>query len=175
MSTQEYRVYLAGPEVFLPDAADVVARMQQVCRDNGLTPVAPLDAGLDETAAPAEPDATWIFDKNVTKIRGADAVIANVNHFRGAEPDSGTCFELGFAHALGKKLYVYSEGATTVERVERFHGPVTPGERPTDPEGRFVEDFGFAVNLMMAVPATNVAGSFADAVRAVAADLRDDA
>ncbi|MGP9723090.1 nucleoside 2-deoxyribosyltransferase [Corynebacterium sp. AOP40-9SA-29] len=177
MSTQEYRVYLAGPEVFLPDAADVVARMQQVCRDNGLTPIAPLDAGLDETAAPepAAPDATRIFDKNIAKIHSADAVIANVNHFRGAEPDSGTCFELGFAHALGKKLYVYSEGATTVERVERFHGPVTPGERPTDPEGRFVEDFGFAVNLMMAVPATNVAGSFADAVRAVAVDLRDDA
>lgn len=172
MSTADIKVYLAGPEVFLADAAPVVEEMRQVCRDNGLIPIAPLDAGVDDE--PTEPDPVLIFDKNISRIRESDAVIANVNHFRGAEPDSGTCFEIGYAHALGKKLFIYSDdGATTVDRVREFHGPVSaePGERPMDKDGVYVEDFGYAVNLMMAVPAVNVSGSFADAVRIAAAEL----
>lgn len=180
----EIKVYLAGPEVFLPDAAPVVEEMRRLCQGHGLTPIAPLDAGVDGdvdggadgVSAPASgtPDPAWIFEKNVSRIRASDAVIANVNHFRGSEPDSGTCFELGYAHALGKKLYIYSDdGATAVDRVREFYGPVdeVAGERPTDPDGTFVENFGYAVNLMMAVPAVTVNGTFADAVKVASADL----
>ena len=176
----EIKVYLAGPEVFLPDAAPVVEEMRRLCREHGLTPIAPLDAGVDgdmagaSGPADAAPDPGWIFEKNVSRIRASDAVIANVNHFRGSEPDSGTCFELGYAHALGKKLYIYSDdGATAVERVREFYGPVSEvaGERPTDPDGTFVENFDYAVNLMMAVPSVNVNGTFAAAVKVASADL----
>lgn len=174
-------VYLAGPEVFLPDAPAVVETMRQVCRDHGLTPIAPLDAGLDDSAGPdggdggERPDPVQIFEKNIARIREADAVIADMTHFRGAEPDSGTCFELGFAHALGKPLFIYSDdGATAVERVRTFYGPVSaaPGGRPADPDGTFIEDFGYPVNLMMAVPAVHVSGTFGDAVAVAAAQLR---
>lgn len=84
----DIKVYLAGPEVFLPDAAPVVEEMRQECRNHGLIPIAPLDAGVDDE--PADPDPVRIFDKNISRIQESDAVIANVNHFRGAEPDSGT-------------------------------------------------------------------------------------
>lgn len=46
--------------------------------------------------------ANGIYHANLEMIRSADAVLANLNAFRGIEPDSGTCFEVGFATALGK-------------------------------------------------------------------------
>jgi nucleoside 2-deoxyribosyltransferase len=41
------RIYLAGPEVFLPDALAVGAHKVAVCAEFGLQGVFPLDAGLD--------------------------------------------------------------------------------------------------------------------------------
>ena len=38
------RVYLAGPDVFLPDAAAWLERKKAICAGVGLTGVSPLDA-----------------------------------------------------------------------------------------------------------------------------------
>ena len=43
------RIYLAGPEVFLPDALEVGARKAALCGAHGLEGVFPLDASLDLT------------------------------------------------------------------------------------------------------------------------------
>lgn len=165
-------MYLAGPEVFLADGPEVAASMRSICRDAGLQPVSPLDSQPDGTVTS---DPGQIFSSNIDRIRGADVVIGNVTHFRGAEPDSGTCFELGVAYALGKKLYIYSEDPTSsVDRVHAFHGPViaSPGKRPTDMDAAFVEDFGLPVNLMVSIPSVYVAGDFRAAVSRVSDDLR---
>ena len=81
--------------------------------------------------------------------------------FRGEEPDSGTCFELGYAYAKGKRLYGYlSESRTLREKL---------GE--TDKGGYCVENFGLPVNLMLGVAATLVAGDFTACVQKIAADF----
>jgi nucleoside 2-deoxyribosyltransferase len=40
------RVYLAGPDVFYPDAAERAARLKEMCHKNGLEGVFPLDSGV---------------------------------------------------------------------------------------------------------------------------------
>ena len=52
-----------------------------------------------------DPGRTDFFQEHSSGIEISDYVVANVNCFRGGEPDSGTCFEIGYAHALGKKIY----------------------------------------------------------------------
>jgi nucleoside 2-deoxyribosyltransferase len=37
------RVYLAGPDVFMPDPAERAAAMKQVCARHGLLAISPLD------------------------------------------------------------------------------------------------------------------------------------
>src|SRR3989304_10339595 len=48
-------------------------------------------------------DHAGIFETMVNGIRRADAVVAILD---GADPDSGTSWECGYAYALGKPVYV---------------------------------------------------------------------
>lgn len=80
-------------------------------------------------------------------------MIANVNTFRGYEPDSGTCFEIGYATALGKKVVAYTSQSR----------PMT--EWVKDENGYTVENFGFPVNLMIAVSSDIVIGTAEDAIK----------
>jgi len=156
------RIYLAGPDVFRPDAAAWAEQARQMCATCAHRALIPLD-GVETTAA-------GIYHANIELIRSADAVLANLNPFRGCEPDSGTCVEVGFALALGKPVVGYvAEAETTTQRVARFFGgplEIRAG-RPVDRSGLLVEDFGLPLNLMLAVPATIVVGGLAEALQAL--------
>jgi nucleoside 2-deoxyribosyltransferase len=169
-------VYLAGFEVFAPDGPERAERMRQVCLDAGITPISPLDKGDDTAEGDTRPLVDVIYQNNIDMIERADAVVANVNHFRGPDPDAGTSFEVGFAAGRGKKTYVYSsDGATAVERVEKFYGPVTAVEGGyIDQDGMTVENFGQPFNLMLSSSSTVVYGSFEDCIARVAADVAAD-
>lgn len=153
------KIYLAGPDVFRPDALAWAEEARRLCAAAGHQALVPLD-GV-ETTAPG------IYHANIGLIRAADAVIANLNPFRGCEPDSGTCVEVGFALALGKPVFGYlsSEEGTT-ERVARLAGaPLAMRDgRAVDRDGLFVEDFGLPLNLMLAVPVRLVVGGLGEAL-----------
>lgn len=157
------KIYLAGPDVFRPDALAWAEEARRRCAAAGHCAQIPLD-GVETTAA-------GIYYANIELIRAADAVLANLNPFRGCEPDSGTCVEVGFALALGKPVIGYvTDQATCVERVARLFGPLHPGAggRLADRDGMLVEDFALPLNLMLAVPARIVVGGLAEALAALA-------
>lgn len=142
------KVYLAGPEVFLPDALAVGARKRDICRQHGLTGLFPLDNAVDVTG----PDASrQIFRGNLAMMDAADAVIANLTPFRGAGADPGTVYELGYMAGRGKACFAYcNEPAPYAERLIRSMKVTRAVDsRLTDPEGLTVEDFGLPDNLMM--------------------------
>ena len=145
------KVYLAGFDVFAPDARQRGMRMKMMCAEKGMIGLYPLDNEADSAAD--------IFSGNCGLIDQADVVVANLNPFRGAEPDSGTCFEVGYAFAKGKTVYGYVSDARCLR--DRI------GER--DENGFSVEDFGLPVNLMLACGAHIVEGDFAAALALAAA------
>jgi nucleoside 2-deoxyribosyltransferase len=78
------RLYLAGPDVFLPDAAAVGRAKQAACARHGLAGVFPLD-GERPGEAPSGPEAGFaIAAANEAKMLSCDAIIANLSPFRGA-------------------------------------------------------------------------------------------
>jgi len=156
------KLYIAGPDVFRQDAAAWAEATRALCRGFGHQALIPLD-GV-ETTAPG------ICHANFDLIRSADAVLANLNPFRGCEPDSGTCVEVGFALALNKPVVGYvASGETTVARVAAIAGGSLAkcNGRPVDADGLYVEDFGLPLNLMLAVPARIVVGGLAEALQAL--------
>jgi nucleoside 2-deoxyribosyltransferase len=161
------RLYLAGPDVFRPDAAAHGRKLVALCAEYGFTGVFPLEESLPADLAPQEL-ARRIYRANVAHIDNCDAVLANLDFFRGPEPDSGTCFEVGYAVARGKPVigYVPEEGSYA-ERIRRRH-PQVVGEGLVDGDGWQLEEFGLPLNLMLGVPCRVVVGD----LRAALALLR---
>lgn len=137
------RIYLAGPDVFRPDAIERGARLKRLCAEHGLEGLYPLDNRLPPGLTPAAA-ARWILEANIALLRSADAVLANLEPFRGLEPDSGTVFEVGMAVALGKPVWACFDPAGDLR------AQVPHGADGRDARGWLVEDFGLPRNLMLA-------------------------
>jgi nucleoside 2-deoxyribosyltransferase len=141
------KVYLAGPDVFLPDAVEIGRRKVDLCTRQGLTGLYPLDNVIDLSARDA---SVQIFRGNEAMMNAADAIIANLTPFRGPGADAGTVYELGYMAARGKLCLGYSnDSGLYAERVARFAELKTSEGRLTDAQGLTVENFGLADNLMM--------------------------
>jgi nucleoside 2-deoxyribosyltransferase len=141
------KVYLAGPDVFLPDAVDIGRRKVELCLRHGLEGLYPLDNKIDPAAIDA---SLQIFRGNEAMMNTADAIIANLTPFRGPSADAGTVYELGTMAARGKLCLGYSNDPSLyAERVARFTELKTGEGRLTDAQGLTVENFGLTDNLMM--------------------------
>ena len=141
-------VYLAGPDVFLPDPLDRGSSLKAICARHGLRGVFPLDRLDDDDPAAwgALPEWQRIALRNEAHIRSCAALIANLTPFRGPSADVGTVFELGFMRALGRPVFGWTNVATPfdVRTRETFAG--VDGR---DAEGLAIEAFGCADNLMV--------------------------
>ena len=148
------RVYLAGPDVFLPDASARAAALKAICARHGLTGVSPLDPPDTPPAAwAALPEARRIALANEAHIRACDALVANLTPFRGPSADAGTVFEIGFMRALGRPVFGWSNVAEDfLSRTLRFVGQgarLGPGDTWRDADGMLLESFAMADNLMI--------------------------
>src|SRR3982075_2375063 len=142
------KIYLAGPDVFLPDAVDIGRRKAELCRHHGLTGLYPLDNSVELAAKDA---SLKIFRGNEAMMNEADAIIANLTPFRGPSADAGTVYELGYMAGRGKLLFAYSNDPVAyTERVARTHNLTKSSSgQVIDRDGLTVEDFGLPDNLMM--------------------------
>jgi len=145
-------VYLAGPDVFLPDAVAQAERRKAICIRHGLSAVSPFDIPGSPPADATLPEWRRIFLANEAHIRQSDAVIANLTPFRGPSADPGTVYEVGLARGLGRFVFGYS--ATTLGFTNRSHAVWGPTRRDADGiwrdrDGLSVEDFDLFDNLMV--------------------------
>ncbi len=151
-------VYFAGPDVFRADYQKHCGLVRRLCAEAGLTPLCP---GLGEAR-----ESLGIFHENLGLIRRADAVVANLDPFRGpSEPDSGTVFECAFAFSLGKCVIgVVTDRRDLVTKLRAAGAVADPGSGGYVHEGWQVEDFGLPLNLMLSHALAATAGSLAEAV-----------
>jgi nucleoside 2-deoxyribosyltransferase len=160
------RIYLAGPSIFRADAARIGERLRALCKRYGVVGIYPMEG---DTVPSPPVDLRAIFDSNLRLISQSDAVIADMSPFRGPHVDDGTAFEIGFAYALGKAVFGYSNSLETL--VEKIPHSRQEGI-PRDADGCSVEDYGQPVNLMLAGAAGDLHGSAEEAIAAAARLLR---
>jgi nucleoside 2-deoxyribosyltransferase len=166
------KIYLAGPDVFLPDALAIGQQKRDICERHGVTGLYPLDSAVDLSA----PDASLqIFKALEAMMDAADAIIANLTPFRGPGADPGTVYELGYMAARGKLCLGYcNDPELYAGRVARFTTVTSASDRRlVDADGLTVEDFGLPDNLMM-IHALELHGAPLVAPRARPADIWRD-
>lgn len=144
------KIYLAGPGVFRPDCKQWGERLKAACVTHGLEGLYPLDGEIPSNLTNKAEQRYWIFANNCALIRKADVIFADLRAFRSAsEPDSGTAFEVGFAHALGKPIWLWlpdcEPGIAMRERIKCRQTPVGW----LDDANMAVEDFSAPLNLML--------------------------
>ena len=159
------RIYLAGPDVFLPDPVQRGVELKRLCAACGADGLYPLDNEI----ADAADRARAIRDANMAMIRSCDALVANMAPFRGPSMDPGTAYEMGAASALAKLVVGYSaDRRCYVERVcaaMQVHRSADGALR--DADAMAVEEFELPLvdNLMMA---HGVEAMFTTAAEAIA-------
>lgn len=155
------RIYLAGPEVFFPNAVAQGEIKKGLCAAYGFEGVFPLDNVVEgaEHLVPKE-IARRISHGNEALMRSCDLIIANCTPFRSVSMDVGTAFEIGFMRALGRPVLGYSntpaDFAARVREAARFSGATWDAES----SAADIEDFGLAENLMIAVAILDAGGEF---------------
>lgn len=98
-----YDVYLAAP-LWTAKQKERIASLAEVLRREGYSVFVPMEHEIDN--AWDMPQHEWskrVFDADIEAIRNSAAVVAIYN---GLYSDSGTAFEIGYAHALGKDIYI---------------------------------------------------------------------
>ncbi len=142
------KIYIAGPDLFLPDWTRRAARMQALCAEYGLAAVLPVPPSSLTGPGITEPSdvgkAQEVFQSCQAAVKNVDGVIANLMPFRGHEPDSGTVVECALAWAGGKPVVGYASR------------PAMPPSRAVDADGRvlaedggWIEQFGLSHNVML--------------------------
>jgi nucleoside 2-deoxyribosyltransferase len=142
------KIYLAGPEVFLPDAGIAGKLKKDICARFGLEGLFPLDNEI----AQGDGASLQIFRANTAMMDAADAIIANLTPFRGPSADPGTVYELGYMAGRGKVCIGYSNVAGSyLDRVRSREAIRKDEQRGAyfDARGWMVEDFSLADNLMI--------------------------
>jgi nucleoside 2-deoxyribosyltransferase len=94
-----YRVYLAAP-LFSEAERSYNARIAELLKKNLFEVFLPQDAG-DDSAGREKNVQDRLFSANTKALEEADIVVAIID---GADADSGTAWEMGYAHAQGKPI-----------------------------------------------------------------------
>lgn len=124
------QAYLAGPDVFAIDAQEIYRHKKALLEKKNFGGISPLDNDLHmqhlRKAMSGHEAAQKVFEENKEAMQEADLCLANATPFPGIDIDTGTAFEIGFMHALGKPVFVYSntDGYFESRHIEHVEGKV---------------------------------------------------
>lgn len=173
------KVYIAGPDVFFRNAAEVMRRKGELALEYGFHPWTLAEGDLDPTGLTPRQFGLRIGLLNEGKMDAADFIIANLTPFRGISADVGTAYEVGYMRAQGKPVFAYTNSPRDyfTRLTEDYYRGATPEvvdgvTRGAD--GLMIENHGMIDNLMLDTAAEDSGGAFVRGTIADGPDLLGD-
>src|SRR3546814_15438984 len=98
-------LYLAGPDVFRPDARERGRELKALCAQFGIEGLFPLDQDVPAHLVDPGEQAAWIYRATIALLERADPVLSNLAFFRGPAQESGAGFEVVSERAKGNQAF----------------------------------------------------------------------
>mgnify|MGYP001759840835 CR=1 FL=1 len=161
MKDRKLAIYLAGPDVFYPEAKAVGESLKALCSQYGFEGIFPLDflpSDLFTSKYTKKEASILIKNACVEGIKNSDILLANMTPFRGVSMDIGTGFEMGYADAMGLAVYGYSNDPRSyIEKIiaAEFGAELYSGAF-VDREGQIIEDLNNIDNCMVTEACGNI-------------------
>lgn len=169
--TKRPRVYLSDVKRYGEDAEVVYGQLKELCASYGLEAVTPCDwaEGYPQTESSNPYARAAALTENYCRlVRSCEAVIADLNDYRGYECSNDVGFECGMGFEMGKKLFGYMKDARPcIERIPHM------GEAAEfrDMTGSNVENFDYPANLMFGSSMQIYEGTLESVIERVAKEL----
>ncbi|MDR0386599.1 MAG: nucleoside 2-deoxyribosyltransferase, partial [Treponema sp.] len=167
---ESFGLYIAGPQCFYPRGYSQWHGRRKLAEFYGFTVVLPNDYPLKLDHPDPRKNADEIFANLREVIEKTDIIIADLEQFRGAEPDGGTLFEMGMTFAGGGLLYGFTRDKRPIIRKDPYiHLDDSLAVRTRDNQGHPYADMPFVPSVTAA--AMLIEGDFHDCLKAVMTDL----
>lgn len=102
------KIYLAGPDVFLPNPIAAGNRKKDLCKQYGFTGLFPMDNKIPSGHKTLRSVGLAIYQGDIALMDQADCIIANMTPYNGVSCDIGTGFEIGYMRGQQKPIFAYS-------------------------------------------------------------------
>ncbi len=156
------KVYLAGPDVFYPQAQERLSDKRIQLEKSNLIAFTPLDNQVDFNNKPKDKIAFEIAHNNEAIMQSSNVILANLeNWHQSPSADVGTAFEIGFMSARYERnpnqvliIGYYPNGIPdtfskrVMEKIGVSENP-SNGDSVFDAMGYMVENFDLEDNLML--------------------------
>jgi nucleoside 2-deoxyribosyltransferase len=168
-------LYIAGPQCFYPRGYSQWHGYRKLAEFYGFTVVLPNDYPLKLDHADPRKNADEIFANLRDVIEKTDIIIADLEHFRGSEPDGGTLFEMGMTFAGGGLLYGFTRDKRPIIRKDPYIHRGNDlrkdpqAQAPTVNQRHPYADMPFVPSVTAS--AMLIEGDFHDCLKTVMADL----
>lgn len=161
MTQSKIHAYLAGPDVFFPNAVEIGKRKKAHLATLGITGHFPSDNELPKEAFQDPRAASRMIAganrrmmDDCCKPGQVGVILVNMSPFHGPSMDVGTAFEVGYMANKGAIVVGYTNDDRLFE--DRVIQDVYKGQGITHkdgmrfgPDGHMIESFGGAENLMI--------------------------
>lgn len=101
-------LYIAGPECFYNRGYSLWYSQKQLAEYYGFNVALPTSTEYKLDSKDLRENAKEIFRDLIDQVEKTTTIIADLEFFRGCEPDSGTIFEIGWIYSKGGKCYGYT-------------------------------------------------------------------
>jgi nucleoside 2-deoxyribosyltransferase len=147
------KIYLSGPDVFLPNAMELGEQKKALCSTYGFIGLVPADKKLRLDDIPGKyAKGVAIYRADLRLMQESDFAICQLTPYDGPSADVGTVFELGWMTGVGKPCLAYTNSALPMlDRIKALGHTVTLDANgwPVNEDGLRQEDFDMSDNLML--------------------------